>query len=165
MIQIRCLTREDDLIAVGDLCACSWKQTYQRILPQRYLDKLNHDRWSAMLHADPGAWLGMFEDDRLIGTAMLGFPRQEGREGYGEIISLHLLPEKEGMGHGRTLLEAALVQLQEQGCENVCLWVMCLNTHAVHFYMHMGFHPTGRMLQETYGGQSVELMEMTRYPA
>lgn len=162
MIEIRTLTPQDDLTAVGELYAYSWKHTYQRLLPQRFLDKLTHDRWSAVLHADPGASLGMFEDGKLIGTAMLGFPREEGREGYGEIVSIHLLPEKEGQGNGRKLLEAALDGLRQQGCENACLWVMCMNTHAVMFYVHMGFHPTGRMQEENYGGENVELMELAK---
>ena len=92
---------------------------------------------------------------------MLGFPRQEGREGYGEIVLLHLLPEKEGRGHGRRLLEGCLDQLRENGFDNACLWVICANTHAIFFYMHMGFKPTGRVQQENYGGEEVELMEMT----
>lgn len=160
MIEIRALTSQDDLTAVGELYACSWKQTYQRILPQHFLDRLTHDRWSAVLRADPGSSLGMFENGTLIGTAMYGFPREEGREGYGEIIGIHLLPEKEGHGHGRQLLEATLQHLHELGCENACLWVMCANTHAALFYVHMGFHPTGRVQLENYGGENVELMEM-----
>ncbi len=162
MMEIRPLTHQDDLTAVGELYACSWKQTYQRILPQRFLDKLTHDRWSAVLRADPGASLGMFEDGALIGTAMLGFAREEEREDYGEIIGIHLLPEKEGQGYGRKLLEAALGELRAHGCENACLWVMCANTHAVLFYVHMGFHPTGRVQQENYGGENVELMELVK---
>jgi len=162
MIEIRPLTPLDDLTAVGELYACSWKQTYQRIMPQRFLDRLTHDRWSAVLRADPGASLGMFEDGVLIGTAMLSFPREEGREGYGEIVGIHLLPEKEGQGYGRKLLEATLENLREHGCENACLWVICANTHAALFYVHMGFQPTGRMQRESYGGEMLELMELTR---
>lgn len=162
MIEIRTLTPQDNLRAVGELYAYSWKQTYQRLLPQCFLDRLTHDRWSAVLNADPDASLGMFEDGQLIGATMLGFPREEGREGYGEIISIHLLPEKVGQGHGRMLLEAALDELRTRGCENACLWVMCRNSHAVMFYVHMGFHPTGRMQQENYGGETVELMEQRR---
>ena len=160
MIDIRPLQSGDDLRAVGELYVESWQHAYQRILPQRFLDKLTPDRWSAVLHAQPEASLGLFEDNVLKGTAMLGFPRGEGREGYGEIVSLYLLPQAEGMGYGRRLLEASLSRLKDLGCEQACLWVMCANTHAVYFYMHMGFHPTGRMQQENYGGQSVELMEL-----
>jgi len=162
MIEIRPLTPADDMRAVGDLYAYSWKQTYQRLLPQRFLDRLTHDRWSAVLNADPGASLGMFESGELIGASMLGPRREEGREGFGEIISLYLLPEKTGQGHGRRLLEASLDQLAQQGYEKASLWVMCGNTHAVLFYTHMGFKPTGCMQQENYGGELVELMELVR---
>ncbi len=162
MIEVRPLTREDDLLAVARLYVESWQQTYQRILPQRFLDKLTPDRFSAVLHAEPEASLGLFENGVLTGTAMLGFPREEGREDYGEIVSLYLLPGAEGRGLGRCLLEASLSHLQEQGCENACLWVMSANTHAIFFYVHMGFHPTGRMQQESYGGEMVELMELAR---
>ena len=77
-----------------------------------------------------------------------------------EIIGIHLLPEKEGLGYGRKMLEATLQHLRELGCENACLWVMCANTHAALFYVHMGFHPTGRVQLENYGGEDVELMEL-----
>ena len=160
MTVIRPLTHMDDLQAVGELYAISWKHTYQRLLPQRYLDKLTHDRWSAVLNADPGASLGLFEDGVLLGTAMLGFGREEGREGFGEIVSLYLLPDKTGMGYGQQLLQAAFDHLRAQGCENVYLWVMCGNTHAVAFYVRNGFHPTGRVQEDVYGGESVELMEL-----
>jgi len=162
MMEVRPLTREDDLLAVGRLYVDSWQQAYQRILPQRFLDRLTPDRWSAVLHAEPENSLALFEDGVLTGTAMLGFPRGEGREGYGEIVSLYLLPGAEGRGHGRRLLEASLSHLKEQGCEKACLWVMCANSHAVLFYVHMGFRPTGRMQQENYGGEMVELMELAR---
>ena len=162
MIEIRSLSPQDDWAAVGRLYVESWQNTYQRILPQRFLDKLTPDRWSAVVRADPGSSLGLFENGALTGTAMLGFPRQEGRGGYGEIISLYLLPHAQGQGHGRRLLEAALAQLREQGCENACLWVMSANTRAVFFYLRMGFRATGRMQQETYGSAAVELMEMEK---
>ena len=62
----------------------------------------------------------------------------------------------------KLLFDTALQLFREQGCENVCLWVMSMNTHAVMFYVHMGFHPTGRMQEENYGGENVELMELAK---
>ena len=162
MLEIRTLTPEDDLQAVGELYAESWKQAYQRLLPQRFLDKLTHDRWTALLRAEPEASLGMYEDGELIGTAMLGFGREEGREGCGEVVSLYLQPEKTGQGYGTCLLEAVMQHLRQHGCETVYLWVMCGSTRAVHFYVRRGFHPTGRIQQENYGGEPVELMELQR---
>jgi len=86
-VEVRRLTAQDDLDAVACLYAQSWKASYRGLLPDAFLNRLTPDRWSAMLHADPGASLGLFVDGALTGTAMVGFARQAGREGYGEIIS------------------------------------------------------------------------------
>lgn len=159
---IRPMTPQDDLRAVGDVYAESWRYAYQRILPQRFLDKLNHERWSAVLHADPSLTLGLFEAEKLLGAATLGFVREEGREGCGEITSLYLLPEAARQGFGKALLNAAEEELHSHGCEKICLWVMCVNAHAISFYMRNGYRPTGRMQTERYGEANVELMEMMK---
>ena len=124
MMEIRPLEHSDDLQAVGQLYVDSWQQTYQRILPQHFLDRLTPDRWSAVLAAEPENWLGLFVDETLKGAAMLGFSRDETCENCGEIVSLYLQPGEEGKGYGRKLLEGCLAHCREQGCENICLWVM-----------------------------------------
>lgn len=93
MAVIRPLCAQDDFNEVGDVYAQSWKVCYQGLLPQAFLDKLTHDRWSGMLRADPSASLGVFEDGRIVGTAMVSYAREPGREGFGELVSLYLLPE------------------------------------------------------------------------
>lgn len=161
-MNIRPLNLQDDLRAVGEVYAEGWKNAYQRILPQRFLDKLNHERWSAVLHADPSSTIGLFEDGRLLGAATLGFPREEGREGFGEIFSLYLLPDCIGQGYGTALLAAAEARLREDGCKGVTVWVMCANTRAVSFYLRKGYRPSGRMQSERYGEADVELMELLK---
>lgn len=155
MHHIRFLTPQDDLAAAAQVYTESWKSAYARILPQCFLDKLSPERWLSVLRADPSASLGLFEEERIIGTAMINVPRAE-------IVSLYLLPEKTGKGLGKKLLNAALQALAEHGCEMASLWVMCANTHAITFYLRAGFAPTGSMQQENYATQSVELLEMTR---
>ena len=155
MHHIRFLSPQDDLVAAAQVYTESWKAAYAGILPQRFLDKLSPDRWLAVLRADPSSSLGLFVEERIIGTAMLNVPRAE-------IVSLYLLPEAAGKGFGKMLLNAALEALKEHGCEAASRWVMCANTHAITFYLRSGFAPTGRMQEENYGTQAVELMEMTR---
>lgn len=164
-MEIRPLTLQDDLSATGTVYAEGWKNAYQRILPQRFLDRLNHERWSAMLHADPSSTIGLFEENGLIGAATIGFLREEGREGFGEIVSLYLLPEYTGQGYGSNLLAAAETQLHENGCEGISVWVICANTRALTFYMKKGYHPSGRLQNERYGDADVELMEMVKLGA
>ena len=161
-MEIRPLTLQDDLRAVGEVYAEGWKSAYQRILPQRFLDKLNYERWSAVLHADPSATVGLFEEGRLLGAATIGYQREEGREGFGEIMSLYLLPECIGQGYGTALLSAAEAKLREDGCEGVTVWVMNANTKAISFYLRKGYRPSGRMQSERYGEATVDLMELMK---
>lgn len=162
MIEIRRLSQQDDLSAVAEVYAASWRQHYMGILPDAFLSRLTGDRWSAMLHADPSSSLALFEDGRVMGTAMTGFPRDEERANDGEIRAVYLLPEAKGRGYGRMLLEAAMQSLLEEGCEHACLWVMEPNRSSIGFYEHMGFHPSGRTQQEKYGECILTLLEYIR---
>ena len=162
MIEIRTLTQQDDLSTVGEVYAASWKQHYMGILPDTFLERLTGDRWTAMLRADPSSSLGLFEDGRVMGTAMTGFSRDEGRESYGEIVAIYLHPAARSRGFGRLLLEAAMERLRDEGCENVCLWVMEPNRSSIGFYEHMGFHASARTQQELYGGRMITLIEYVR---
>ena len=160
MAVIRPLRAQDDFNEAGEVYVQSWKACYQGLLPQAFLDKLTRDRWSGMLRADPSASLGAFEDGRIVGTAMVSYAREPGREGLGELVSLYLRPAAMGRGYGRRLMEAALQRLREDGCEGVCLWVLEGNRQAQAFYRHMGFHPSGRSQKEVFGGAETELVEM-----
>ena len=96
MAVIRPLCAQDDFNEVGDVYVQSWKVCYQGLLPQAFLDKLTRDRWSGMLRADPSASLGVFEDGRIVGTAMVSYAREPGREGFGEAGQ----PVPSAGGHG-----------------------------------------------------------------
>lgn len=162
MTEVRVLTHEDDLSAVGELYAQSWKQHYMGILPDTYLERLTGDRWSALLCADPSSSLAAFEDGQLVGAATTAFSRDEGRENYGEIVSIYLHPSAKGRGHGRKLMEKAMEVLRDEGCEHVCLWVMEPCRAAIGFHEHLGLHPSGRTHQEMYGGRLITLLEYVK---
>lgn len=159
---IRELTHADDFTKVGQVYVDSWRSAYQGMVPQGYLDKLTSDRWCASLSAEPGASLGMFVDGEIIGTSCVCFAREPEREGYGEIVSLYLKPDYVGKGYGRLLMEAALKKLQNDGCEDVCLWALTQNHRAEGFYTHMGFALSGHVQTETIGGKELLLVEYCR---
>lgn len=163
MTTVRSLLPKDDPDEIGRLYAESWQEIYRGILPQGYLNKLTHDRWSAMLRADPASTLAVFASNgRPLGAATVCFSREMGREGYGEIVSIYLRPGCNGRGYGRLLMEAALGKLRADGCENVCLWTFSRNTRAEGFYLHMGFAATGAKQTEVFGGEPAELREFAR---
>lgn len=94
------------------------------------------------------------------GNRHVSYAREPGREGFGELVSLYLLPEAMGRGYGRSLMEAVLQRLREDGCDGVCLWVLDGNRQAQDFYRHMGFYASGRSQKELFGGEETELVEM-----
>lgn len=160
MAVIRPLRAQDDFNEAEKCMSRAGKRAIRAFCRQAFLDKLTRDRWSGMLRADPSASLGVFEDGRIVGTAMLSYAREPEREGFGELVSLYLLPEAMGRGYGRSLMEAVLQRLREDGCDGVCLWVLDGNRQAQDFYRHMGFYASGRSQKELFGGEETELVEM-----
>jgi len=159
MLTIRPMTADDDFAAVAQVYTDSWKHAYRGLVPQRYLDKLRPESWIGLLKANPEANLIALLDGQVIGTVFLTFARDEQREGYGEIVSLYLLPEHVGKGYGRQLWQAAIEHCRQQGLSGVCLWVLSENVHARQFYQRMGMQPSGRSKTEAIGGEMLPLSE------
>lgn len=160
MRQIRPLHPGDDLYAAARVYEQAWRHSYAGMLPENWLAKLRPERWTPMLAAAPGHTLVLLEADRPVGACTFSFSRDQGREGFGEIVSLYLLPHVQGGGEGRRLLEAALQSLHSEGCDGACLWVLEDNKKAIGFYRHMGFETSGRRMKESYGTFSASLVEM-----
>jgi len=89
---------------------------------------------------------------RFIGTGSFCESRFEQFQGWGEIVSIYLLPDHMGKGYGKRLMEAALSELKRQGYENVFLWVLEENIRARNFYEQFGFLPTDDFLDDHIGG-------------
>lgn len=159
MLSIRPMTAADDFAAVAQVYADSWKHTYQGLVPQRYLDKLRPESWLGLLKADPESnWIALL-DEQVIGTVFISYARDDAREGFGEIVSLYLLPAFIGKGYGSLLWQAAVEHCRQHGLSGVCLWVLKGNDHACRFYEHMGMQPSGRTKMEAIGGEMLPLTE------
>lgn len=70
----------------------------------------------------------------VIGSVMVGY---EGHRGW--INYLAVLPEHQGQGYGRTLVERAIQELTRLGCQKINLQVRETNLRVVAFYKHLGF--------------------------
>jgi ribosomal protein S18 acetylase RimI-like enzyme len=73
-------------------------------------------------------------DGRVIGSVMAGY---EGHRGWLNYVAI--LPEYQGQGHGRKLVEKAIAELKKLGCIKVNLEVRKSNSSVIDFYMHLGF--------------------------
>lgn len=96
--------------------------------------------------------LGMYDDEALIGTAMVGV---DGHRGW--VYYVASAPERRGQGIGRSLMEAAETWVEGRGMPKVQLMVRRSNTAVVDFYDALGYEEQdcvvlGRRFDGSRGG-------------
>ena len=141
-MEIRRAAPKDDPEAIGELYAQSWKSAYRGIVPDEYLDSLSGKRWSSFISSSDFEAYVLLLGGAYAGTASVCPGRDEKKPGWGEIVSIYLLPEHFGKGCGKPLLAAALRALSEKGYKNIYLWVLEKNSRARRFYEKNGFAET-----------------------
>lgn len=152
-MEIRPLRETDSRLEISRIYEESWKTAYRGIVPQAYLDGIPAGRWAEAL--DRAGWdtLVLTEGERLIGTSSVCASRWPDWPGFGEVVSLYLLPESMGKGYGKALLAAAVRRLAEQGFQDALLWVLEENRRARRFYERAGFTLAGDVMDGEIGGK------------
>ena len=154
-MEIRQLINSDDLYSIAKIYVESWQFAYKGIIPQDYLQKLRPDMWSENLKKSGIHSLVIMEKGRYIGTASYSSSRTKEFADWGEIISIYLLPDYIGKGHGKKLLAATLTELEKLGYHDIFLWVLEENTRARAFYEKSGFICSGKALDDNIGGKKL----------
>lgn len=144
---------ECDAPNVSEIYALSWKAAYKGIIPQKYLDELSLERWIPFLKVSPSSSHILLNGDHYIGTSAVSKAREEQMNGWGEIISLYVLPQYFGEGYGKQLFLHAIKDLKEQGYDKIYLWVLEENSRARAFYERHGFSPTKDTITIEIGGK------------
>lgn len=157
-MEIRHLQKSDDYLAISRIYEESWKFAYKDIVPQSYLDEIPTGMWAPKLNQDGIYSLVLIEDGIMIGTSSYSKSRISEYEGYGEIISIYLLPEYIGRGYGKRLLHAVLKELAKLGYRDIYLWVLEENHRARIFYEREGLTFDGNQMNHVIGGK--ELTEL-----
>lgn len=150
-MEIRPLRESDDRLEVSRIYEESWKFAYRGIVPQSFLDGIPAGLWARALDARDS--LVLTEHGAPVGTASVCPSRWPDYPGFGEVVSLYLLPDCVGRGYGGPLLEAAVETLAERGFRDVLLWVLEENRRARRFYEKHGFFPTGDSMVQEIGGK------------
>ena len=128
---------------VSYIYAASWKTAYRGIVPQSYLDGLSQEQWVPFLSDPQRAAFAMDIDGVLAATVSVSPAREKEMEGWGEIISIYVLPKYFRKGCGRELFSYGVTLLQTMGFTNIYLWVLEDNKGAREFYHKNGFYPNG----------------------
>jgi len=151
---IRPLNAADDLRTVADIFVSSWRYAYRGILDEGYLAALTPEHWLLALQTEQDRTLVAEAAGRLVGTATYGPARDPGWQGWGEVISIYMLPGYMGRGLGTRLLARAGQKLQDDGLERIYLWALQDNATAMRFYMRNGFVPAETRMMRI-GGRDV----------
>jgi len=152
-MEIRKVTETDDIDALSRIYALSWKAAYRGIVPQDYLDGLPENYWSALLKDSRRESLVILDHGAYVGTSSICPAREETMSGWGEIISIYLLPEYFAKGYGGPLLAAATTELGRMGFTKIYLWVLEANLRARAFYEKHGFVSTSEKMLLNIGGK------------
>ena len=147
------------MAAIANIYVQSWKVAYQGIVPQDFLDKLNGEGWTNFLRGGQcESYVAIDGNRKYIGTASICPAREENKAGWGELVSLYLLPEAFGKGYAAPLFCAAIEGLFQMGYEQAYLWVLEENLRAQRFYEKHGFRKSDDRMAIAVGGK--ELVEI-----
>ena len=154
-MEIRQLQEGDDISAIANILALCWKEAYGNFIPRGYMDKMRTDRWEETFRQRENRVYILWEEGRYCGVACACMIREGDMAGWGEIVSLYVLPECWGRGYGKALLRFAMQALGEMGAGPYYLWVFQKNANARRFYERQGFRATGVQQVLEIGGANV----------
>ncbi len=152
-----------DARALAEMHVASWKETYQGLISDSYLDSLSMDirqqAWKDHL-AHPSVHTLLLKQGKvLVGFVSYGPSRDKDAGKYtGEIYGIYLLKRVWRKGYGEMMMSMAMAALVQEGYTQATLWVLENNQRAISFYLALGFSADGTHKIEKRA-QGVELHE------
>lgn len=89
-------------------------------------------------HLEHGRFLLLEEDREPVGCVYI-----EEQDGRGYLGMLSVLPDRQGGGRGRMLIDAVERACRSAGCSAVDLWIVDLREELPGFYRRLGYLPNG----------------------
>ncbi|PLR83196.1 GNAT family N-acetyltransferase [Bacillus sp. V33-4] len=121
---------EKDAAGIAEVHVKSWRQTYQGIVSQQFLDELSEDErlkiWRQILSSpQPGAAVFVAEEKgKIIGFASFGKERTGELDADSELYAIYLLNEYKGNKVGTKLFKRGAEALLANGFSSVVVWVL-----------------------------------------
>ncbi len=142
-----------DLTAVREVAETTWRATYRGILSDATIDaflKRAYSDYSLRATLNSGGLWVLEEDGRVVGYLRLSV-----RDEVGHVGAIYVLPEAQGLGHGRRLWEGAKLWFAARRVREVRLTVAEGNERARGFYRHLGFEE-GDVRRSTILGEPLD---------
>lgn len=132
----------DDLETIREIAEITWRATYTNILSKEQLDFMLAEIYSvgkitSQLINNTQTYLLLMEDKMPVAFAAYS-PREEDPEIY-KLHKLYCLPQTQGRGYGKILIDEVAKNTAEAGKKTLDLNVN-RNNKAKTFYEKMGFH-------------------------
>ncbi len=121
----------------------SWNEGFGHLLGRRELTNTEVTRWAAGLVDGRARWFLAADEDATVGFAGVCPSRDPVDPGLGELDTIAVDPAHWRTGVGRTLMEAAVDSLREDGYARAILWTPDRYGRGHAFYERMGWERTG----------------------
>lgn len=169
-----CNAALDDADAIARIQVETWRMTYAGILPDDLLIRMSQDRqrrmWRRMLRGGETVTVARDPKAGVIGFGSYG-PNRSRRDGFsGEIYTLYVAPDFQGIGIGRGLLLTMFGALAGEGHDSALIWVLAENPNRF-FYEALGGQRTAerdvtmwnaRVRELAYGWDSIHALPPAR---
>lgn len=150
-MKIRQATLED-IYQMSEVFAKTWKVTYKGIFSQRYLQKLSLKHWvepfKRGMQAKKNEYIVAQVDERIVGGLVCGKNRHH--QTNAQIYAIYVLPEYQGLGIGKALIEKSLQLLHAY--DEVDVFCVINNYPARQFYTMCGFQETNEIKRSELDG-------------
>ncbi|MEA2754097.1 MAG: hypothetical protein QOJ54_386 [Aliidongia sp.] len=137
-----------DVRAIAQVDVETWRSTYAGVLPDQLLIGLSERQragvWSRFIMRRPGDTVAAVDEQGVIlGFGSCGAQRDPDLLYSGEVFSLYVSPDHQGLGVGRQLLLALFARLIRCGLYSAVVWVLAENP-ARFFYERVGGRAVAR---------------------
>ncbi|WP_078394107.1 GNAT family N-acetyltransferase [Shouchella patagoniensis] len=118
---------KNDVRGIAKVHVDSWRTTYKGLIAQSMLDSLKYEKreelWRKNLGREENILYVAEEDNgNIIGFADGSVRTKENR--IGDLTSIYLLQECQGLGVGKELLERVFAELKKQDCQRIYVEVL-----------------------------------------
>lgn len=152
----------DDAEDLARLHITCWRETYQGLLPDAFLDRMSipvHTRRFRMGLLTPRpleATLAAADPRGIVGYAQ-GGPSRAGKSGEAEVMTLYVLRAVQGRGIGRELMAGMARVMAANGATSLMLSVLRDNIPARGFYERLGGRAEAPRREPGPGGVTYEV--------
>lgn len=128
---------------ITHVATVSWNETYKGLVPDYFLEELKiteeeRARQAFESYDEKNTHQIVLEvEDNIVGFVRFGLSEDKEFENCGEIYALYIIKEYKSNGFGRKLVEQAIYELKQFGCDKMI--IACLKGNPSNdFYKHIG---------------------------